>query len=147
MTTLPVCCYGCIPLGHNWQRVVGRISKAPEANFCVVTRALVFIRNELLDIVGQIQTPGITKHRPSPRTTLPQDVPRLTRTHSFCGFTGTSAPPSCEDMISCFEDYDTLYDWSACIEDTVHGDMHGWLGGAWGCKVGRRVVVREHFRR
>ena len=21
------------------------------------------------------------------------------------------------------------------MEDNIHADMHGWLGGAWGCKV------------
>lgn len=65
----------------------------------------------------------------------PQDVETLSRSHSFCGFTGTTSFPGCEDVIDCFDEHKSLQAWSHCMEDNIHADMHGWLGGAWGCNV------------
>ena len=70
---------------------------------------------------------------------LRQDVEKLSRTHSFCGFTGTTAFPQCEAVIRCFDDNKSLQAWSTCMEDNIHADMHGWLGGAWGCEVSTRA--------
>eukprot|EP00904_Undaria_pinnatifida_P001215 jgi/Undpi1/11094/HiC_scaffold_30.g13392.m1 len=73
-----------------------------------------------------------------------QDVEKLSRTHSFCGFTGTTAFPQCEAVIRCFDDNKSLQAWSTCMEDNIHADMHGWLGGAWGCETDMGHFKEEH---
>eukprot|EP00904_Undaria_pinnatifida_P001214 jgi/Undpi1/11093/HiC_scaffold_30.g13391.m1 len=73
-----------------------------------------------------------------------QDVEKLSRTHSFCGFAGTTSFPRCEDVIDCFDNNKSLQAWSDCMEDNIHADMHGWLGGAWGCKADMGNFKDEH---
>lgn len=56
-----------------------------------------------------------------------QDLPGVTRTHSFCGLEGKAEFAQCAVFISCFDDYNTLYDWSTCIETQVRLRVCGAL--------------------
>lgn len=48
-----------------------------------------------------------------------QDLMGVTRTHSFCGMKGEVVFTECGDLIGCFENSDSLYEWTYCMESQV----------------------------
>eukprot|EP00752_Nemacystus_decipiens_P006546 g5896.t1 len=86
-------------------------------------------------------------HDPYGRINAPnnyQDVPKLSRTSTFCGLTSHATISTAETFVACFEDSDTVVDWETCMENNVHGDLHGLLGGAFHCNVDMDAFSREH---
>lgn len=73
-----------------------------------------------------------------------QDVPRLTRTSSYCGLTSHATFATVETFVGCFDDEDNLYDWETCMETKVHGDLHGLLGGGFNCNTDMKAFSDQH---
>eukprot|EP00903_Cladosiphon_okamuranus_P013048 g12172.t1 len=73
-----------------------------------------------------------------------QDLPRLTRTSSYCGLTSHATFATTETLVACFEDNDSLYDWDDCMNTKVHGDLHGLLGGAFDCNTDMKKFAKDH---
>lgn len=68
----------------------------------------------------------------------------IQRTNQFCGFKAIESPASCGHMMSCFDNYTTLYDWDRCLEDTLHGNIHNIHTGMWRCPVSWEAFLDEH---
>eukprot|EP00611_Tribonema_gayanum_P031302 TRINITY_DN9009_c0_g1_i1.p1 TRINITY_DN9009_c0_g1~~TRINITY_DN9009_c0_g1_i1.p1 ORF type:complete len:500 (+),score=128.10 TRINITY_DN9009_c0_g1_i1:2-1501(+) len=72
-----------------------------------------------------------------------QNATFVSRTHTFCGVTGSVALATCRDFAACFESYDSLTDFRMCMETDIHADMHGWLGGGYNCAVDMAQFIQE----
>ena len=78
------------------------------------------------------------KSRPcacSTRLPTDQELPGIARTASFCGLKGQMEFATCNIIIECFENNDSIYGWNVCMEDQVHASNHGMVGGAFNCNV------------
>lgn len=53
-----------------------------------------------------------------------QDLPGISRTHSYCGMRGEAEFAKCDVLVSCFNDNDNLYDWAVCLETQVRFRLH-----------------------
>eukprot|EP00903_Cladosiphon_okamuranus_P009855 g9365.t1 len=73
-----------------------------------------------------------------------QDLPRLTRTTSYCGLTSHATFATAETFVACFEENSSLYAWEDCMETKVHGDLHGLLGGGFNCNTDMKKFAEDH---
>lgn len=48
-----------------------------------------------------------------------QDLPGVTRTHSYCGMKGEAQFAKCDLFIKCFEETESIGDWAVCMETKV----------------------------
>ncbi|CAN0323954.1 unnamed protein product [Pylaiella littoralis] len=72
-----------------------------------------------------------------------QDLPRLTRTSSYCGLTSHATFATADTFSACYEE-STLYNWEDCMETKVHGDLHGLLGGGFNCNTDMNTFSEQH---
>ncbi|CAM9923670.1 unnamed protein product, partial [Ectocarpus sp. 4 AP-2014] len=74
-----------------------------------------------------------------------QDLPRMSRTSSFCGMPSHAVFSTVETFVDCFDaGYTTLSGWESCMETMVHGDIHGLLGGAFSCNTDMSAFSEAH---
>ncbi|CAM9741762.1 unnamed protein product [Ectocarpus fasciculatus] len=64
-----------------------------------------------------------------------QAVDGVSRTASYCGVRGEIEFATCNIVINCFDDNDSISDWNECMENQVHAANHGMMGGAFNCNV------------
>ena len=71
------------------------------------------------------------------------DARVLTRALSVCGLPTTSHPlPGCAPLLDTFQQ-DTMRAFDS-VSETMHGQLHVQLGGAWGCTEDLRTYVDVH---
>ncbi|CAM9961289.1 unnamed protein product [Scytosiphon promiscuus] len=73
-----------------------------------------------------------------------QDTPRLTRSSTFCGLESHSSFATADVFTSCFDESTSLIEWEDCMETMVHGDVHGYLGGAFNCNTDMDTFSQDH---
>ncbi|CAM9438226.1 unnamed protein product, partial [Ectocarpus sp. 12 AP-2014] len=73
-----------------------------------------------------------------------QDLPRLTRTSSYCGLQSRDTFATLDVFLGCFRDNRSLYGWEQCMQYKIHGDIHGLLGGAFDCNTDMANFSAEH---
>ncbi|CAN0307687.1 unnamed protein product [Ectocarpus sp. 6 AP-2014] len=73
-----------------------------------------------------------------------QDLPRLTRTSSYCGLQSRDTLATLDAFLGCFEESRSFYDWEHCMQYKIHGDIHGLLGGAFDCNTDMADFSAEH---
>jgi len=59
--------------------------------------------------------------------------PHLQRSNKFCGMETRQYPNKVSTMVHCFFNHTDLTDFSTCLEENVHGNLHAFHGGAWDC--------------
>ncbi|CAM9521680.1 unnamed protein product [Ascophyllum nodosum] len=74
-----------------------------------------------------------------------QDPPLITRASSFCGLQPHAMFATEDVLFECFESQHTLSGWESCMENKVHGDIHGLLGGAFKCNVDMQKFHEENL--
>lgn len=50
---------------------------------------------------------------------IAQDLPRLTRTSSFCNLESSAVFATADILFACFDDNETLTGWESCVEGKV----------------------------
>ena len=45
----------------------------------------------------------------------------MARTASYCGLESETEMSTCDVLIGCFEDNETIFDWTTCMENEVRG--------------------------
>ncbi|CAM9833779.1 unnamed protein product [Ectocarpus sp. 12 AP-2014] len=73
-----------------------------------------------------------------------QDLPRLTRTSSYCGLQSRDTFATLDVFLGCFGDNRSLHGWEECMQYKIHGDIHGLLGGAFDCNTDMANFSAEH---
>lgn len=69
--------------------------------------------------------------------------PYVQRSRSMCGIMKGQYLATCDVFISCYDQYQSLSDWTLCLEINVHANMHEWHGGAFQCAVDLNEVQKE----
>eukprot|EP00752_Nemacystus_decipiens_P007682 g6866.t2 len=64
-----------------------------------------------------------------------QSLRGIARTNSYCGLKGEMEFATCNKLIGCFDDNDSIYDWTVCMEDQIHASNHGMIGGSFACNT------------
>jgi len=67
---------------------------------------------------------------------VPSTSEVLQRSTNFCGIENPQALPPMENVVHCMSTYMNLIDIEACLETTVHANLHSLHGGAWDCAFG-----------
>ena len=65
----------------------------------------------------------------------------LQRSTSFCGIETKQTMPPMTNIVHCLSTYDTLQEIEACLETTVHANLHSLHGGAWDCSEGGCLAI------
>jgi hypothetical protein len=73
----------------------------------------------------------------------------IQRTDSVCGFKHKQGFASCALVERCLDDYldgtfGGLFEFDDCLENNVHGTLHGMHGGMWNCPIDFQDFFEDH---
>lgn len=72
------------------------------------------------------------------------EVPYLQRSNHACNFPATQTFSSCDNLMHCFTNYTTLYEWDMCLERKVHANIHTMHSGLYECSVSWKEAADEY---